>query len=183
MEQGASQGSAEARILTLSKLKGVGRTAAAVLVREVFHRDFANRRQVASFLGLAPSPWSSGTTNVEQGISNLLFPNERDETPQCSPAGSPNDVIHLGSSGTLDAEKLEAYLVTHESGARVLVAPTRPDHAASISVDFLRDVYGALRMTNDYVVVDTSPGFTPEVISAIDASSPAPNGGSDDDRD
>ena len=69
VEQGASQGSAEARILTLSKLKGVGRTAAAVLVREVFHRDFANRRQVASFLGLAPSPWSSGTTNVEQGIS------------------------------------------------------------------------------------------------------------------
>lgn len=69
VEQGASQGSAEARILTLSKLKGVGRTTAAVLVREVFHRDFANRRQVASFLGLAPSPWSSGTTNVEQGIS------------------------------------------------------------------------------------------------------------------
>jgi len=85
----------------------------------------------------------------------------------------PETTIHdlASSPGTLDAEKLEAYLVTHESGARVLVAPTRPDHAASISVDFLRDVYGALRMTNDYVVVDTSPGFTPEVISAIDASS------------
>jgi transposase len=69
VEQGASQGSAEARILVLSKLKGIGRTAAAVLVREVFHRDFANRRQVASFFGLAPSPWSSGTTHVEQGIS------------------------------------------------------------------------------------------------------------------
>ena len=69
VEQGANQGSAEARILALSKLKGIGRTAAAVLVREVFHRDFANRRQVASFFGLAPSPWSSGTTNVEQGIS------------------------------------------------------------------------------------------------------------------
>jgi len=85
----------------------------------------------------------------------------------------PETTIHdlASSPGTLDAEKLEAYLVTHESGARVLVAPTRPDHAASISIDFLRDVYGALRMTNDYVVVDTSPGFTPEVISAIDASS------------
>ena len=85
----------------------------------------------------------------------------------------PETTIHdlASSPGTLDAEKLESYLVTHESGARVLVAPTRPDHAASISVDFLRDVYGALRMTNDYVVVDTSPGFTPEVISAIDASS------------
>jgi transposase len=69
VEQGASQGSAAARILALSKLKGIGRTAAAVLVREVFHRDFANRRQVASFFGLTPSPWSSGTTHVEQGIS------------------------------------------------------------------------------------------------------------------
>lgn len=39
--------------------------------------------------------------NVEQGITNMLFPNERDDTPQCSSAGSPNDLIHLESSGTL----------------------------------------------------------------------------------
>jgi len=75
------------------------------------------------------------------------------------------------SPGTLDAEKLEAYLVAHESGARVLVAPTRPDQASIITVEFLRDVYAILRATYDYVVVDTSPGFTSEVISAIDASS------------
>jgi len=75
------------------------------------------------------------------------------------------------SPGTLDAEKLDAYLVPHESGARVLVAPTRPDHASGITIDFLRDIYGILRATHDFVVVDTSPGFSPEVISAIDASS------------
>src|SRR3954452_20435806 len=85
----------------------------------------------------------------------------------------PETTIHdlANSPGTLDADKLGAYLVPHESGAKVLVAPTRPDHAAAITVDFLRDVYGILRATNDFVVVDTSPGFTPEVISAIDASS------------
>jgi len=85
----------------------------------------------------------------------------------------PETTIHdlASSPGSVDAEKLEAYLVPHESGARVLVAPTRPDHAASITVDFLRDIYGLLRATNDFVVVDTSPGFTPEVISAIDAAS------------
>jgi pilus assembly protein CpaE len=77
------------------------------------------------------------------------------------------------SPGTLDAEKLDAYLVPHESGARVLVAPTRPDHASGITIDFLRDIYGILRATHDFVVVDTSPGFSPEVISAIDASSEA----------
>jgi pilus assembly protein CpaE len=85
----------------------------------------------------------------------------------------PETTIHdlAISPGTLDADKLDAYLVPHESGARVLVAPTRPDHAAVITVDFLRDIYGMLRATNDFIVVDTAPGFTPEVISAIDASS------------
>ncbi len=85
----------------------------------------------------------------------------------------PETTIHdlANSPGSLDADKLEAYLVPHESGARVLVAPTRPDHAAGITVDFLRGVYAILRETNDFVVIDTSPGFTPEVISAIDASS------------
>lgn len=80
-------------------------------------------------------------------------------------------IYDLASSpGTLDAEKLDAYLVPHDSGARALIAPTRPDQAAVINVDFLRDVYAVLRSTNDFVVVDTPPGFTPEVISAIDAS-------------
>ncbi len=77
------------------------------------------------------------------------------------------------SPGSLDAEKLDAYLVPHESGARVLVAPTRPDQAAVITVEFLREIYAILRATNDFVVVDSAPGFTPEVISAIDASTHA----------
>jgi pilus assembly protein CpaE len=77
------------------------------------------------------------------------------------------------SPGSLDAEKLDAYLVPHESGARVLVAPTRPDQATVVTVEFLREVYAILRATSDFVIVDSAPGFTPEVISAIDASSHA----------
>jgi pilus assembly protein CpaE len=77
------------------------------------------------------------------------------------------------SPGSLDAEKLDAYLVPHESGARVLVAPTRPDQASVITVEFLREIYAILRATNEFVVVDSAPGFTPEVISAIDASTHA----------
>jgi pilus assembly protein CpaE len=81
-------------------------------------------------------------------------------------------IYDLASSpGSLDSEKLDAYLVPHESGARVLVAPTRPDQAGIVTVEFLREIYAILRETNDFVVVDTSPGFSPEVISAIDASS------------
>jgi pilus assembly protein CpaE len=75
------------------------------------------------------------------------------------------------SGGTLDPEKLDAYLMEHQSGIRALLAPTRPDQASVITVEFLRDVYANLRSTYDYVVVDTPPGFTPEVIAAIDSSS------------
>ena len=73
--------------------------------------------------------------------------------------------------GAVDADKLDAYLAKHSSGVRVLMAPTRPDHAGVIGTEFLRDVYTALRSSNDFVVVDTPPGFTPEVIASIDSSS------------
>jgi pilus assembly protein CpaE len=51
------------------------------------------------------------------------------------------------------------------------MGPTRPDQAAAISVEFLREVYATLRSANDFVIVDTAPGFTPEVIASIDSSS------------
>ena len=53
----------------LARLRGIGPTSAAVLATEVFYRTFANRRAVASFVGLTPTPYSSGMTSREQGIS------------------------------------------------------------------------------------------------------------------
>jgi len=76
----------------------------------------------------------------------------------------------IKSGGSLDAEKIEAYLTRHSSGARVLMAPVRPDQAGAVTVEFLHEVYPLLRATNDFVVVDTPPGFMPEVITSIDAS-------------
>jgi len=69
-----------------------------------------------------------------------------------------------------DHDKLERHLMNHSSGVKVLVGPTRPDQASAISVDFLREVYASLRTMCDVVVVDTPPGFTPEVIATIDVS-------------
>ena len=75
------------------------------------------------------------------------------------------------SAGSIDAEKLDAYLATHDSGARVLLAPTRPDQAGVVTPELLATVYPVLRSMSDYVIVDTPPGFTPEVITSIDSSS------------
>jgi pilus assembly protein CpaE len=86
---------------------------------------------------------------------------------------SPDKTIYdlAKSGGSLDSDKLDGYLANHDSGARVLMAPTRPDHAGAITTEFLREVYAALRVSHDYVIVDTPPGFTPEVIAATDSSS------------
>jgi pilus assembly protein CpaE len=74
------------------------------------------------------------------------------------------------SGGSLDAEKIEGYLTPHPSGVQVLMAPVRPDQAASVTIDFLRELYPLLRAGNEFVIVDTPPGFSPEVIASIDCS-------------
>lgn len=41
-----------------------------MLVKEIFGwRDFANRRELAACVGLAPTPYASGDSEIEQGIS------------------------------------------------------------------------------------------------------------------
>lgn len=53
----------------LQQLRGVGPESAAVLWSEGFFRHFDDRRQLASYAGLAPTPWQSGSLAREQGIS------------------------------------------------------------------------------------------------------------------
>lgn len=55
-------------VAMLSKIVGVGSEFAAVLWSEGLFRHFDNRRQVASFAGLAPTPWQSGSIDRDQGI-------------------------------------------------------------------------------------------------------------------
>jgi len=59
----------ERKRLLLLQLKSIGPAISALLSREVYYRQFVNRRQVGSFLGLTPSPYSSGEEEHCQGIS------------------------------------------------------------------------------------------------------------------
>jgi pilus assembly protein CpaE len=79
------------------------------------------------------------------------------------------DLVRAG--GSLDAGKLADFMPVHASGVRALLAPARPDQAGVVTPDFLNDVYPVLRESADFVVVDTPPSFTPEVIGAVDACS------------
>jgi len=53
----------------LLPLKSIGQEIASVLWLEGFYRSFDNRRQLAAFSGLAPSPWRSGKIDHDQGIA------------------------------------------------------------------------------------------------------------------
>jgi transposase len=54
----------------LVQLKGVAPTSASVLLDEgLVWRAFRNRRQIGGLLGLAPTPYDSGESTQEQGIS------------------------------------------------------------------------------------------------------------------
>ena len=53
----------------LQTLRGIGRESAMVLWSEGLFRHFTNRRQLASYAGLAPTPWQSGTIARDQGVS------------------------------------------------------------------------------------------------------------------
>ena len=61
----------------LLEIKGVGPEFAAVLWSEGLFRHFDNRRQVASYAGLAPTPWQSGSVDREQGVSKSGNPRLR----------------------------------------------------------------------------------------------------------
>ena len=65
----AEQAKASAPPPMLLGVHGVGPEFASVLWSEGLSRQFDNRRQVAAYAGLAPTPWQSGSVNREQGIS------------------------------------------------------------------------------------------------------------------
>jgi transposase len=63
-------------------VKGIGVDFAATLWTECFYRTFANRRQLASYAGLAATPWQSGTVVHEQGVSKAGNPRVRTKLVQ-----------------------------------------------------------------------------------------------------
>ena len=58
---------------SLRRLLAIGPETAAVLATEVFFRRFQNRRQLAGYVGLTPSPHMSGGLSREQGIGKAVI--------------------------------------------------------------------------------------------------------------
>jgi transposase len=65
----AVPGSPEAKIMQLINLKSLGPVCSQGFVNEAFYRSFANRRQVGAYFGLTGTPFNSGNSERDQGIS------------------------------------------------------------------------------------------------------------------
>ena len=61
----------------LARIRGVGENFAAVLTREVFYRRFDNRRQLGSYVGVAPMPHQSGAMDRDRRIGRAGNPRAR----------------------------------------------------------------------------------------------------------
>jgi len=65
------------KIQGLVKIRGIGPGIATVIVGEVFYRNFNNRKQLGSYVGLTPSHFQSGPMSRDQGISKAGNPRAR----------------------------------------------------------------------------------------------------------
>jgi transposase len=66
------------KVRVLLGLKGIGENGAWLLVEELFGwRQIRNRRELGSLAGLAPTPYASGESRREQGISKAGNPRAR----------------------------------------------------------------------------------------------------------
>ena len=65
------------KITALQRIRGIGANFSTVLVREVLYRSFANRRQLASYVGIAPMPYQSGGMDRDRSISRAGNPRAR----------------------------------------------------------------------------------------------------------
>ena len=68
----------------------------------------------------------------------------------------------------VNRETLREYLVEHESGVRILPAPTRPSDWRNMTVHHIRDVVDILAQTHDFVILDTPGTFNEIVAGAIE---------------
>ena len=81
---GTSVDPTPAPTVMLVDLNGIGAEIAAVLWSEGLYRSFTNRKQVAAYAGLAPTPWQSGSVAHEQGVPKAGNPRLRTTMIQLS---------------------------------------------------------------------------------------------------
>lgn len=69
---------------------------------------------------------------------------------------------------SLDRELMEDYLMLHESGLRVLPAPSKPEYAEFVTGGNVQRILRTLKETYKYIIVDMAPAFHDVNLSTLD---------------
>lgn len=70
----------------------------------------------------------------------------------------------------LDAEMLKGFLMHHDSGLSLLLAPVQPEEAEYITTARITQIIGMLRQLAEYVVIDTPAALSEVVLTALEES-------------
>ena len=88
---------------------------------------------------------------------------------QLQPQNSLRDLVAM--SGHLDLQGIESVVTKHEgSGLHVIAAPSDPSDAYRVPAEVVTELLRVARNNYDYVIVDTPPSFTEQVLAAFDLS-------------
>lgn len=74
------------------------------------------------------------------------------------------------NAGALDPDSIADVLVTHSSGVKVLLAPTTPQEAETITAEQVRAILSRLVGMFDYIFIDTRPSFDEIQLLLLDLS-------------
>lgn len=98
--------------------------------------------------------------DLQSGIDHLLL--------NLSPTRTIADLSSEMSD--IEPDLLERYMLTHESGLKVLCAPSRPEEMELVQAADLRVIFQSLQRKYDYLVVDTSPAVNDVLLTALELS-------------
>ena len=132
----------------------------------------AGKSMLSANLGVAMAR-ATGARNNKGRVAlldlNLQF-GDLDLMLNLSPENSIAGLAQKGQAG-IDADLVEQFLTTHQdSGLRVLVAPSTPQYAESITVYTVEQVMDALRESYQYLIIDTPSQLQDTTLAALDAA-------------
>lgn len=70
----------------------------------------------------------------------------------------------------IDNQSVDTILVSHESGVKLLIAPSTPAEMSQVSMRAMLNMFDYLRTRFDYIIVDTSTTFDDVLAASIQAS-------------
>ena len=130
----------------------------------------AGKSVIAANLAVAMAKATAGTKERVVLVDlNLQF-GDLDLMLNLNPVNTIAGLAQKGHTG-LDAELVEQYLTVHDpSGLKVLVAPSTPQYAESVTVYTVEQTLEALRQTYNYILIDTPSQLQDTTLAALDAA-------------